>query len=377
MMRSPKYAKWLSGAAVAVCIGIVLPVCETVAADQTRVRSQIPPSFNAAVFDDLEGPVVWYSTSGGQSDRDRLETVFGNFQKLTGVRVIADFHPTMAPFWAGVQAERVPWDLLMFDGSASTAISYNKGLLAPIDPEIVPVHLLAPGQYDKKYLIEGFKWATILTWNTNKWPVSGLHPDSMADFYDTEKFPGPRCLYNQPQAGGVLESAVLAAGVPPSEVYPIDTEVAFAKLDTIKDDVVWYNGGDEAIRFLSTGECVMGITWNTRVYKAIRDGNAPLAFTWKGATYAPQLFAIPKNAPHPKAAQALMAWMILDRIGNKEMTMRTLGYMFLKDPLDVPPEITRFIPTADKLTHAVRENGGYYAEHLNRLNKEFRAWLVE
>lgn len=263
----------------------------------------------------------------------------------------------------------------MFDGSAAAVKSQHEGLLTPIDPENVPVDKLA-GDYDTTHFVEGFIWGAVLTWNTDKWPSSGPHPSSMVDFYDVEKFPGKRCLYNGVQAGGVLESAVQAAGVPVSDVYPIDTKLAYEKLDTIREHVIWYNGGDDAVRFLVTGECDLGVTWSGRIYQAIHDDSAPLDMTWDGAVYASQFFSIPKDAPNRKAAEALLAMMILDRDAIREMAIRTSYMPNLLPPIELPKEVSRYVATPDKLNNAVREDGEFYANRLDELNQEFQAWMV-
>ena len=54
---------------------------------------------------------------------------------------------------------------------------------------------------------------------------------SWADFYDLKTFPGKRTLFKaRPQY--ILESALLADGVDPERLYPLDIDRAFKKLDT-------------------------------------------------------------------------------------------------------------------------------------------------
>jgi spermidine/putrescine-binding protein len=68
-------------------------------------------------------------------------------------------------------------------------------------------------------------------------------PSTIKDLFDTKKFPGKRGLWKNPATN--LEFALLADGVPPAEVYetlstPEGVDRAFAKLDTIKDSIVWW-----------------------------------------------------------------------------------------------------------------------------------------
>ena len=68
----------------------------------------------------------------------------------------------------------------------------------------------------------------------------------MADFFDLRTFPGRRGMRRVPQVN--LEFALIADGVPLDQVYAVlDTPEglnrAFRKLDTIKDQVIWWEAG--------------------------------------------------------------------------------------------------------------------------------------
>ena len=131
----------------------------------------------------------------------------------------------------------------------------DEGVLEVIDPAILP-----PGS-DGTPAVEDFLpgavtecgvstdiWATVFAYDTSKFPEG---PKVVADFFDLEKFPGKRGLRKGAKA--VLELALMGDGVPASEVYavlgtPEGVDRAFAKLDTIKDSVVWWEAGAQAHR---------------------------------------------------------------------------------------------------------------------------------
>ena len=52
------------------------------------------------------------------------------------------------------------------------------------------------------------------------------------------------------------------------------------KLDTIKDQVVWWTAGAETPQLLADGEVVMGSTYNGRLFSAIAEQNQPIAMLW-------------------------------------------------------------------------------------------------
>src|SRR3546814_14961578 len=74
--------------------------------------------------------------------------------------------------------------------------------------------------------------------STGEIRADDIKPSSLQDFFDLERFPGPRGLRRTPMTS--LEWALLADGVPGDKVYSLlRTEAgvarAFAKLATIRD----------------------------------------------------------------------------------------------------------------------------------------------
>ena len=97
-------------------------------------------------------------------------------------------------------------------------------------------------------------------------------PATIADFFDLEKFPGKRGLRKNPKVN--LEFALMADGVPADEVYDVlatdeGVDRAFAKLDTIKDQVVWWEAGAQPPQLLADGEVAMTTAYNGRIFDAI------------------------------------------------------------------------------------------------------------
>ena len=55
-----------------------------------------------------------------------------------------------------------------------------------------------------------------------------------------------------------LEIALMADGVAPKDLYPLDLDRAFRKLDEIKDHIaVWWTGGAQSTQLLESGEVDM------------------------------------------------------------------------------------------------------------------------
>jgi len=95
-----------------------------------------------------------------------------------------------------------------------------------------------------------------------------------------KKFPGPRAL--QDQAPFNLEFALIADGVPMDDLYPLDVDRAFKKMDEIKDHItVWWKNGAQQIQLLTSAEVIYSSAWNGRVNVAQKKG-VPLEIVWQG-----------------------------------------------------------------------------------------------
>src|SRR5690606_33717692 len=112
---------------------------------------------------------------------------------------------------------------------------------------------------------------------------------------------------------GNLEFALIADGVNPAEVYdvlstPEGVDRAFAKLDTVKKDVVWWEAGSQPPQLLADGEVVMTTAYNGRIFNAAIDEKKPFEIVWDGQVYDVNMFAIPKGTAKLEAALEFIAF---------------------------------------------------------------------
>jgi putative spermidine/putrescine transport system substrate-binding protein len=362
----------LAGIISLVAVGCSAPTTQSGSAADFP-ESQFPKS----TFGNLSGSVVWHDGSGGATTTAREETVFKDFTTLTGVTTQADFNSDTTKFFATMQSGApVPWSLVEFPTKGDFLKAKEAGYLEPLDTAVVPTGQLEEGTYDE-FGVDVLRYGITFTYNTDKWPDSGEHPTKMEDLYDTQKFPGKRCMYKYPQFGATLESALLADGVKREELYPLDTDRALAKLDTIKNDIVWWTNGDEAVRFLSSGECDMGVTWSGRAFSAVTKDNAPLAISWENSLFTDAVYAIPKGAPDKAAAQALMAMWILDKKGQIELVKKIPYPTAITglNPVDYGQEVAPWLPSGENAAKAIPEDSAYYAKNIGNLTEIFNQWV--
>ena len=124
-----------------------------------------------------------------------------------------------------------------------------------------------------------------------------------------DKFPGKRGL--RKSAKYTLEFALLADGVPTSDVYkvlatPAGVDRAFAKLDKLKANIQWWEAGAQPPQLLASGDLVMSAAYNGRISAAQVEGKN-LKVVWNGSIYDVDSWAIPKGSPNKAEALKFMA----------------------------------------------------------------------
>ncbi|MFD5598755.1 extracellular solute-binding protein [Leucobacter sp. NPDC058333] len=336
-------------------------------------------SGDSAASGDISGDILFYDTSGGDVWEGLNDTLFADFTKDTGVKVVDDYNEASTKFFAGAQNGAVDWSLVFLPSLSDAQQAADEGYLADIDTSVVPVDKLKDGTYSKTGIEVG-TFGMVLAWNTDKWPVDKAHPETWEDLYDTTAFPGKRCLFNNPQYGWTLESALLADGVAADDLYPLDTDRAFKKLGTIKNDVTWWSSGAQSIESFENGSCDLGIVWANRAFTASQN-DFPISVSWDQAGYANSVWAIPKDAPNPEAAQQLLKSVIENTDGQIAFASRVPTPIPASSTdvavTDFPEDIQPFLPVGENTKTAITLDADYYKEHNAELTDEFNRWVAQ
>lgn len=328
----------------------------------------------------LSGDILFYDTSGGNVWEGLNDTLFADFTKETGVTVSDDYNEASTKFFAAAQNGAVDWSLVFLPSVSDAQKAADEGYLAKIDTSIVPVDQLEDGTYSETGIEVG-TFGMVLAWNEKTWPADGAHPSTWTDLYDTTAFPGKRCFFNNPQYGWTLESALLADGVSPDALYPLDTDRALAKLDTIKKDITWWSSGAQSVESFENGSCDLGIVWANRAFNAAHDNGFPLGVSWDQAGYANSVWAIPADAPNKEAAQHLLKSVIENvkgqvAFGNRVPTpipAATKGVDVSEFSADVQP----FLPVGENVKTAISLDAAYYEQNNEKLTDLFNRWIAK
>ncbi len=328
---------------------------------------------------------------GGAYTKSQVEAYGKPFTKETGIKVNwIDADNPATPIKAQVEAGNVSIDVADVEYSDAVRLC-DEGLLEEIDKAILPP---APdGTPAEEDFIPGaltdcgvanIVWSTVVAYNKEN--VNGT-PTSIADFFDLEKFPGKRGLRKSAKA--TLEMALEADGVPANQVYevlstPEGVDRAFKKLDTIKDQIVWWEAGAQPPQLLADGEVVMSTAYNGRIFNAAVAEGQPLEILWDGQILDFDLFVIPKGAPNKENALKFVAFAtdtkrLADQAswisyGPARKSSSGMVGKFMDGKTDMGPHM----PTApENMKNALVNDYEFWVDHDAELNERFNAWLAQ
>lgn len=300
-------------------------------------------AFEASAEAKAEGRLV-VATAGGMLQDALAKHLYDRFTAATGIEVIpVTINPQEQ--WAKVKADseagNVQWDLV---NVGPDSLVLQQPYLTDLGEtcEAVP-NLQANGatgvcqRYGFLYILGGY----ILGVNADHFP-NGT-PKNAAEFFDVERFPGPRALSgNEPVYNMMI--ALAADGVSQDELWPIDIDRALAKMDEVKPHIAsWWSSSDEALRNWRSGEVYMSTFWAGRVTQ-LRDEGENVAAVWAGFPKDISGFGILKDAPHPNAARAFIEFFFSDDAAEavfelaEEINYDPPSLKALEFPSNTPPE---------------------------------------
>ena len=151
------------------------------------------------------------------------------------------------------------YDIVEF-GASQCARGGKDGLYEKLDFSMIDVKDFAPGSYGDYYLGSTL-FAIVVGWNKK---LGDNAPSNWAEFWDVKKFPGTRSL--RKTARYTLEAALMADGVEPSKLYPMDLDRAIASLRKIKPSIkAWWLSGAESQQLVKDGGIEMIGAFNARL----------------------------------------------------------------------------------------------------------------
>jgi putative spermidine/putrescine transport system substrate-binding protein len=243
------------------------------------------------------------ASPGGPMDDAFEAAYYAPFKAKTGIGVIKTPNQ-YAKLKAMVDAKAVEWDVMDL-AADQAALFARQDLLEPLDLSVIDPAGLLPGTLDPHYTLVDLV-AAVICWNTKRVSAAAA-PQSWAEVWDLKRFPGDRMFWKK--ASETLEAALLADGVAPAQLYPLDVPRALRSLDKIKSQVSWWESGAQSAQLLIDGEASAGLAWNGRLDGPKATG-APINFHFNQALFLADAMVIPKGAKNKKESMAFIAFVL-------------------------------------------------------------------
>ncbi|MCG7623617.1 MULTISPECIES: extracellular solute-binding protein [unclassified Epibacterium] len=350
-----------------------------------------PMAFAADMADEMT-IVSW----GGAYSNSQLKAYHEPYAEKTGVKIINDesSNEAVAKLRAMNEAGNVTWDVV--DVVAADAMRLcDEGLAMEIDPDehlaAAPDGTSAEEDFGELLVSDCFipqiVYSTTFGYRTDL--VGDTPPTSVCDVFDLEAYPGKRALEKRPINN--MEWALLCDGVAKDEVYDVleteeGQERALAKLDTIKDSVIWWSAGADTPQLLADGEVVMGSTYNGRLFSVIEEQDQPVAMLWDAQVFDLDGWIIPAGLSDERKARALdYIYFATDtqRLADQAKYIsygpaRASSAPLVGKHAELGIEMAPHMPTDPaNAQNTFLYNYEFWADYRDDIDAKFQAWLAK
>jgi putative spermidine/putrescine transport system substrate-binding protein len=299
----------------------------------------------------------------------------------------------LAGLRAQAQANNVTWDLVdMLPSDAQLAC--DEGIIMQIDHDemldAAPDGTPASEDFFDGALGECFVstivYSTVVAFNTEMFPED-KQPKTIADFFDVENFPGKRAVQNRP--GVNLEWALYADGVAIEDIYDtLETEEgverAFAKLDTIKEHLIFWEEGAQPPQLLADKEVAFATSYNGRMFEASEVEDQPFKIIWDGQLVEWDGWVVPEGTDNKEAALDLLRYSTdTQRLADQAKYIsygpaRASSAPLVSEHADLGIDMNPHMPThPDNYQTPIELNNEFWADYGDELRERFGSWMLQ
>jgi len=315
-----------------------------------------------------------------------------------GVNIITDESAAdgVARLRAMAEANNLTWDLL--DAEAADALRLcDEGLAMPVDHNAILAMgadgSTATADFGDFIISECFipqiTFSTTFGYRTDMVPEGVDAPTDACAVFDLETYPGRRALNRRPI--GNMEWALLCDGVAYDDVYDmLETDEgltrAFAMLDTIKDQTIWWSASAEPPQLLADGEIFMGSAYNGRLFSAIAEQDQPIGMAWGHQMLDIDGWIIPAGLSEDRLARVLDYLHFATDTQRLADQSRYISYgptrassaalVGTHETLGI--EMAPHMPTDPaNMSGAFVSNYLWWADYRDEIDARFQAWLAQ
>ena len=307
-----------------------------------------------------------FTSSGSSYQRAQTKAWLKPYSNETGTTIGQDWPTDYAKIQSMVENNHVTWDVV--NVSNDFGLQSTADLLEPLDYSVIDKEPILEG-YASEYRIACMLYANTLAYNTEQ--IDGT-PSSWADIFDTRKFPGQRGFRKSPWE--TLEVALLGDNVPPENLYPLDVDRALAKLDTIKDQILWWETGGQLQQQLADGAVTLASAWNGRVQKEI-DAGTSVKIQWNQNLQTADYLVVPKGTANKGKAMELIAYCVSAENNHRLSEFIPYAPINKESIPKVDPQVTSQLPTAYRDV-GVTFNAEWWDNNRKAVEQRFNQWMM-
>jgi putative spermidine/putrescine transport system substrate-binding protein len=348
-------------------------------------------SATAALAEDMT-IVSW----GGAYTASQQAAYHDPYSAKTGVNIINDASSgeAVAKLRAMSEAGNITWDVV--DVVAADALRLcDEGLALEIDADTqladAPDGTKAKDDFGDLMVNECFIPQIVYstTFGYRKDLVGSTAPTSVCSVFDTAAYPGKRSLEKRPINN--MEWALMCDGVAKADVYDVlatdeGQARAFAKLDTIKGDVIWWSAGADTPQLLADGEVIMGSTYNGRLFALIEEQGQNVGMLWDGQVFDLDGWIIPAGLSDERKARALdYVYFATDtqRLADQAKYIsygpaRKSSAPLVSKHATLGIDMAPHMPTdPNNAKNTLLYNYSFWADYRDDIDAKFQAWLAK
>lgn len=307
--------------------------------------------------------------AGGDVITDLLRTTLWEpFAAATGCRLSVGY-TDYGPLLSGTSSV----DLALVDERWGTRLA-AAGLLADVDARGSDgtVADLLPASSS---LVPAYGNAVVSTYRIDAVGVDDV-PIDWADWWQSRALPGNRTLSKGPY--GTMEFALLADGVRPDELYPLDLDRAIDSLRRISGSIVdrWWETSPQAIDWLSSGRAAFGSALAHAVVLGQRAGR-PIQPVWNQGLLYTDCWVVPQGATGADVAKDLIRFALTAGAQASLASSAGLGPVSSAALGLVDPLLQINLATSSlNRSRLVRADTQWWVDNDTAANQAFNGWLV-
>jgi putative spermidine/putrescine transport system substrate-binding protein len=165
---------------------------------------------------------------------------------------------------------------------------------------------------------------------------------------------------------------------------PEGVDRAFAKLDEIKDHIIFWTEGAQAPQLLADGEVVFATGYNGRMFEAIEVENMNAEIIWDGQIVEWDGWVIPAGGKHEEEVLKFVRWATdTQRLADQAKYIsygpaRASSADLVGEHADLGIDMGPHMPTApENYETPILLNNDFWTDYGDELRERFANWMLQ